>query len=151
MQLTSFTDLGLRIVMRLAVLDDDETATTSELAGQLNVRYTHAAKVVPALQKAGVIVTRRGRSGGMRLADGARRFSVGALVRELEGDSEVVTCEGTSPCPLRGGCRLRSALRQAQEAFLAALDPLTIDDITADPTASLLLTIGTAPAAPGPA
>lgn len=143
MQLTGFTDLALRIVMRLAVLEE-ETATTASLADQLHVRATHAAKVVTALHKLGVVETRRGRTGGLRLAEGAGELSVGWLVRELEGSREVVDCEGADPCPLRGGCRLRTALRDAQEAFFAALDPLTVDDVSAPPTRSLLLSLGPA-------
>ena len=145
MQLTGFTDLALRLVMRLAVLDEGETATTGALADQLHVRATHAAKVVTALHKLGVVEARRGRTGGLRLAGDARSVSVGWLVRELEGPREVVDCEGANPCPLRGGCRLRTALREAQEAFFAALDPLTIDDVSASPTRSLLLSLGPAP------
>ena len=145
MQLTSFTDLGLRIAMRLAVLGEDETATTSLLASQLHVRYTHAVKVVAALQKAGVVETRRGRQGGLRLAEGAREVPVGSLVRQLEGPGEVVDCDGASPCPLRGGCRLRSALRRAQEAFLASLDGVTIGDVASPPTRSLLLSLSAGP------
>lgn len=144
MQLTGFTDLALRLVMRLAVLDDG-TATTSQLADQLHVRYTHAAKVVTALHKLGVIEARRGRTGGLRLADGAGATSVGFIVRQLEGAREVVECEGAQPCPLRSACRLRAALRDAQEAFFAALDPLTIDDVAAGPTRPLLLTLGIGP------
>ncbi len=145
MQLNAFTDLALRIAMRLAVLDGDGTATTAALAEQLHVRYTHATKVVTALEKLGVVQTRRGRAGGLRLAAGAREISVGAIVRELEGAREVVDCDGADPCPLRSGCRLRSALRRAQEAFYATLDPVTIDDVAASPTRSLLLSLGSGP------
>jgi len=148
MQLTAFTDLALRIVMRLAVLEPGSAATTGELAVQLNVRATHASKVVTALSALGVVDTRRGRNGGLRLADGAESVSVGHLVRQLEGGpdqgKEVVECEGAHPCPLRAGCRLRAALRDAQEAFFAALDPLTIADVTVSPTRSLLLGLGSA-------
>ena len=145
MQLTAFTDLGLRIVMRLAVLDAEETATTRALAEDLNVPATHAAKVVTQLGRLGVVDARRGRAGGLRLADGARGVSVGFVARSLEGDGEVVECEGANPCPLRGGCRLRGALARAREAFFAALDPVTIADVSAAPTRDLLLTIGARP------
>jgi Rrf2 family nitric oxide-sensitive transcriptional repressor len=149
-QLTGFTDLALRIVMRLAVLDEERATTTSELADELNVSTAHAAKVVTVLGGLGVVDARRGRRGGLRLAEGAAALSVGALVRRLEGGPgyaegqgrEVVQCEGAHPCPLRAGCRLRAALRDAQEAFFAALDPLTIADVTAAPTRSLLLSLG---------
>jgi nitric oxide dioxygenase len=137
-QLTGFTDLALRIVMRLAVLGDG-SATTAMLAEQLRVKQSHAAKVVTALHKLGVVEARRGRSGGLRLAEGAQTMSIGSLVRQLEGPGEVVDCEGSNPCPLRGGCRLRAALAHAREAFFAALDPLTVADVTAGPTRTLLL------------
>jgi Rrf2 family nitric oxide-sensitive transcriptional repressor len=148
MQLTGFTDLALRIVMRLAVLDDRDLETTASLADQLRVKQTHAAKVVTTLNRLGVVDARRGRKGGLRLAEGAHAISIGSIVRELEGGpdgrKEVVECEGANPCPLRGGCRLRSALRDAQEAFFAVLDPLTIADVSAAPTRSLLLSLGPA-------
>lgn len=126
--------------MRLAVLDEGDSSTTAVLSEQLNVKATHAAKVVTALHRLGVVEARRGRTGGLRLAPGAGSTSVGRLVRELEGAGEVVDCEG-GQCPLRGGCRLRSALAQAQEAFFAALDPITIDDVSAAPTRTLLLAL----------
>lgn len=138
-QLTKFTDLALRIVMRLTVEEESSPpATTRAVAEQLAVSYHHATKVVATLQKLGVVETRRGRAGGLRLTQDSRALSVGGLVRELEGGHEVVECEGSNPCPLRGGCRLRSALRDAQEAFFATLDPLTVADLTASPTRFLL-------------
>lgn len=145
MQLTRFTDLALRIVMRLSVLEEGESATTTALAEQLRVRPAHAAKVVTALGRLGVVETRRGRTGGISLAADAHETSIGRIVRELEGDGEVVECEGDNPCPLRTGCRLRRALREAQEAFYASLDPLTVADVAAAPTRTLLLSIGSGP------
>lgn len=146
MQLTGFTDLALRIVMRLAVLEDGETSSTSALAEQLHVSYAHATKVVTALQKFGVVETRRGRSGGLRLAESGPQTSVGAIVRHLEGHREVVECESANPCPLRGACRLRAALREAQEAFFAVLDPITVEDVSAAPTRMVLLSLARGPA-----
>lgn len=148
MQLTGFTDLALRIVMRLAVLDDGESASTGALADQLRVSYAHATKVVTALQRFGVVETRRGRTGGLRLAPEGRDTSVGAIVRHLEGGREVVECEGANPCPLRGACLLRAALREAQEAFFAVLDPITVADVAAAPTRSLLLSLSAGPSDP---
>ncbi len=142
MQLAGFTDLALRVVMRLAALDPSESMTTRALADALAVKYTHATKAVTALHKLGVIDARRGRSGGLRLAVAAGHISVGSLVRGFEGGKEVIACDGATPCPLRGGCRLRGALARAQEAFFASLDPITIADVASAPTRSLLLTLG---------
>lgn len=151
MQLTQFTDLGLRIVMRLAAgsgTDAGSAPSTRVIAEQLAVSYTHATKVVARLSEMGVVTTRRGRGGGLAITELGRTASLGWLTRQLEGDDEVVTCEGDKPCPLRHACRLRSALRDAQNAFYGALDALTVHDLTARGTSAenVLLTL-TAPAA----
>lgn len=141
MQLSSFTDVALRIVMRLAVLE--QVATTRSLADQLHVSYTHATKVVTALVGLGVVDSQRGRAGGLRLAEGAHEVTVGRIARALEGpDEEMVECEGDTPCPLRRACLLRGALRDAREAFFAHLDGLTLADVTHPPTRAVLLELG---------
>ncbi|WKK25122.1 Rrf2 family transcriptional regulator [Streptomyces olivoreticuli] len=145
MRLTKGTDIALRIAMRLAVAGDEEAPTTREVAGAVGVPYTHAAKVVSRLQHLGVVEARRGRGGGLTLTAAGRSASIGRLVRDLEGAGDVVGCEDDPPCPLRGACRLRGALREAQEAFFAALDPITVEELTAPPTGPLLLSLGTGP------
>jgi Rrf2 family nitric oxide-sensitive transcriptional repressor len=146
MRLTRFTDLALRVLMRLAV-ERGELPTTREVASAVDVPYTHAAKVVAKLQHMGLVEARRGRGGGLLLTAAGREASVGAVVRELEGPGDVVDCEGTTPCPLRSACRLRGALRQAQEAFFASLDPLTLSELVEAPTGPLLVALSPTPAA----
>ncbi|WP_128381682.1 RrF2 family transcriptional regulator [Streptomyces cavernae] len=140
MRLLRSTDLALRMLMRLAVMDAP-SPTTREVAEDMEVPYTHAAKVVAELQHLGLVAARRGRGGGLTLTEEGRSASVGAIVRHFEGDGDVVECEGDTPCPLNSGCRLRGALRRAQEAFYASLDPLTMRDVVAAPTGPLLLQI----------
>ncbi|MFR9791527.1 RrF2 family transcriptional regulator [Streptomyces sp. MB22_4] len=144
MRLLRSTDLALRILMRLAVSTDD-TPATRKVAADMDVPYTHAAKVVAELQHLGLVDARRGRGGGLALTERGRTASVGAVVRTFEGDDEVVECEGATPCPLRSDCRLRGALRRAQEAFYATLDPITLDQIVTDPTGPVLLGISLRP------
>ncbi|MGM9331824.1 RrF2 family transcriptional regulator [Streptomyces murinus] len=144
MRLLRSTDLALRILMRLAVSTED-TPATRKVAEDMGVPYTHAAKVVAELQHLGLVDARRGRGGGLALTERGRAASVGAIVRTFEGDDEVVECEGATPCPLRSDCRLRGALRRAQEAFYGFLDPITLDQIVTDPTGPVLLGISTRP------
>ncbi|MFD6425688.1 RrF2 family transcriptional regulator [Streptomyces sp. NPDC060198] len=145
MRLTRFTDVALRVLMRLAVMENGEPPTTREVASVMRVPYTHTAKVVARLQHLGLVEARRGRGGGLALTGAGRTASIGGLVRELEGEGDVVECEGDTPCPLLAACRLRGALRRAQEAFFAELDPLTVTELVASPTGPLLIGLGTGP------
>lgn len=140
MQLTRFTDIGLRIVMALAA-DPENTHTSRQLADDLHLSYTHVAKVVSRLSELGVVSSRRGRSGGLAITELGPQAGVGWLARHLEGDDEIVECDGAVPCPLRSSCRLRQALATAQDAFYSSLDRLTVQDLIADPTGAQLLTL----------
>ncbi|MDQ0683349.1 Rrf2 family nitric oxide-sensitive transcriptional repressor [Streptomyces achromogenes] len=144
MRLLRSTDLALRVLMRLAVTGENPqvTPTTRAVAAAMEVPYTHAAKVVAELQHMGLLETRRGRGGGLALTGAGRAASVGAVVRAFEGEGDVADCEGgAAPCPLSSACRLRGALRRAQEAFCRSLDPLTLADLVTEPTGPLLLGI----------
>ncbi|MEU0570771.1 Rrf2 family transcriptional regulator [Nonomuraea sp. NPDC005983] len=141
MRLTAFTDISLRIVMRLAVAHRDELLTTRVVADMVAVPYSHAAKAVARLSELGLVEARRGRGGGLQLTERGRAASVGEVVRSLEVAGDVVGCEDDPPCPLRAACRLRAALRQAQEAFYASLDTVTIASLVASPTGPALLSL----------
>ena len=108
MQLTRFTDLGLRAVMLLAAGEaDGRRVTTGSIAAGANASENHIAKAVARLSDLGLVSARRGRVGGLTLTDEGRNASIGWLVRRLEGDREVVECGGSAPCPLVPACRLR--------------------------------------------
>lgn len=138
MQLTRFTDLGLRALMLLAAGENDgQRVTTRQIATSAGASENHIAKAVSRLVELGLVNARRGRVGGLSLTDAGRSVSIGRLVRELEGDREVIDCE-QSACPLIAGCRLRRALAEAKEAFYAELDRYTVTDLVRSPALPLL-------------
>ncbi|MCX4471680.1 Rrf2 family transcriptional regulator [Micromonospora sp. NBC_01655] len=142
MKLNRSTDMALRIAMLTAA--SGRRTTVDELAERLALPRNHVAKVVQRLQHLGVLVTIRGRSGGVTFAAEATAYTVGQVVRAFEGDGEVVDCEAPA-CPLRAACRLRLELRQAQEAFLAVLDRVSLGDLVDGPAGPVLLALGPAP------
>ncbi|OBC04811.1 transcriptional regulator [Mycobacterium sp. 852013-50091_SCH5140682] len=131
MQLTRFTDLGLRTLMLLASAESSgRRVTTRTIAASANASEHHVAKAVSRLAELGMVHARRGRVGGLVLTEAGRTASIGALVRELEGDREVIECGGEHPCPLIAACRLRRALAEAKAAFYAELDRHTVTDLS---------------------
>ncbi|NYF58163.1 RrF2 family transcriptional regulator [Micromonospora purpureochromogenes] len=145
MKLNRSTDMALRIAMLTAPAS--ARTTVDELAERLDLPRSHVAKVVQRLQRLGVLVTIRGRSGGVAFAEGAEELTVGQVVRAFEGEGEVVACE-ESGCALRADCRLRVQLRRAQAAFLAVLDDVRLGDLAGSPAAPVLLTLSARPRTP---
>jgi Rrf2 family transcriptional regulator, nitric oxide-sensitive transcriptional repressor len=136
MQLTLKTDYALRILMALAATD--EVLSVEWLAAHYGISRNHLAKVAQALTAAQLVVTTRGRTGGMRLALAPGEINVGAVVRRFERFEGFVACMGgEEQCPIEGVCGLKPALGGALEAFLSHLDRFTLADISRRPDAIL--------------
>ena len=127
MRLTSFTDYGLRALMRLAS-EPERIFTTDEIANEFDISRNHLTKVVRDLANAGFITTQRGAGGGFRLAQPADAISLGDVVRRLEARHALVECfrEDGGACLLTPKCRLKRRLAAASKAFLDELDKSTL-------------------------
>ena len=132
MRLTLYTDLSLRLLMYLAVKPDG-SATIQEVAGRYGVSRNHLMKVAQRLGSGGFLQTVRGRGGGLRLGKPANAIVLGDVVRTTEEDFRLVECfePGQSTCVLLPRCRLKKALSEALDAYLAVLDAHTLADLTA--------------------
>jgi Rrf2 family nitric oxide-sensitive transcriptional repressor len=134
MRLTSFTDFGLRALMRAAG-EPDRTFSTEEIAREFAISRNHLTKAVRDLAQAGFVETRRGGGGGFRLARPAEAITVGAVVRALEARHALVECfrPDGGACVLTPTCRLSARLARAREAFLADLDGVTLAEVAWTP------------------
>ena len=130
MRLTSFTDYGLRMLMRMAGAPD-RAHSTAEMADEFGLSRNHLSKIMQRLSRGGIVETRRGGGGGATLARPAREIRLGDVVRLLEEDQPLVECFNpeANTCSLDGRCRLKARLRSAETVFLADLDRSTLADI----------------------
>ncbi len=136
MRLTSFTDYGLRMLMRMAG-DPGRAFSTSEMAEEFGLRRNHLAKIMQHLARAGLIATRRGGRGGAVLARPADSIRLGTVIRLLEEGQPLVECfaKDGGACSIACHCHLKARLRSAEIAFLAELDRSTLADIVLAPEA----------------
>ncbi len=130
MRLTSFTDYGLRMLMRMA--SAPETAfSTADLAEEFGLSRNHLTKIMQQLARGGVVETRRGGGGGAVLNRDPAEIRLGDVVRLLEDGQALVECFGPTggDCTIEGCCRLRARLRHAEARFLEDLNQSTLRDI----------------------
>ncbi len=134
MRLTRFSDIGLRVLIYLERAGAQRAPVTmAEIATQFEIPVNHLVKVVGHLSRTGWVLATRGRNGGLRLAADPAQLRIGVVLRELEGESELVDCDANG-CSLRDDCRLRDALKAGMRAFYAAMDSVTLAQITASST-----------------
>ena len=136
MRLTSFTDFGLRALMRMAS-SPDRAFSTAEIADEFGISRNHLNKVIQRLARHGFVATRRGAGGGAMLARPASEIGLGDLVRLLEQDQALVECFAPDgACCVTPVCRLKGRLHAAESAFLAELDRSTLADVALPAPAS---------------
>ncbi|AFJ03207.1 Nitrite-sensitive transcriptional repressor NsrR [Methylophaga frappieri] len=128
MQLTTHTDYSLRLLIYLAV-KQDEKATIQDAAARFDISANHLAKVVQTLVQLNYVVSHRGRGGGLRLGLPTESINIGKLVRQTE-NLQLLPCFGNkTACAIDSACTLKGVLARAQQAFLKVLDDYTLSDL----------------------
>ena len=131
MQLTTFSDYSMRVMMYLG-LQHGQLATISEIAQAYAISENHLTKVVHHLALGGYIETVRGKGGGLRLVRDSKTVNLGAMIRASEGQAGLLPClnaEGKGKCRIKTCCKLMGILREAQTALFEVLDKYTLADL----------------------
>lgn len=91
----------------LAALKGERFHLVDEVARRTGLRHASLAKALQELARKGIVESRRGPSGGYRLAPGARKLSLSELVaaaRRAAGSGECMlearACDRKNPCSL---------------------------------------------------
>ncbi|TPG61644.1 nitric oxide-sensing transcriptional repressor NsrR [Ewingella americana] len=139
MQLTSFTDYGLRALIYMASLPNNQMTNISQVTEVYGVSRNHMVKIINQLSRAGLVTAVRGKNGGIKLGKPAETIRIGDVVRELE-PLTLVNCAGDF-CHITPACRLKQVLHTAVEHFLDELNEYTLADMVRDnsPLYKLLL------------
>ena len=127
MQLTSFTDYGLRALIYMASLPEGRMTSISEVTEVYGVSRNHMVKIINQLSRAGFITAIRGKNGGISLGQEAETIRIGDGGGGLEPLS-LVNCNSEF-CHITPACRLKQALSKAVQSFLTELDNYTLADL----------------------
>lgn len=130
MKLTQYSDLGLRLLMYLA-LRKGEIATIQEVSDRFAVSKNHMVKVSHQLTKSGLIASIRGCNGGVRLAVPAESISVEEALRATEDNFDLVECFQATEnhCVISDVCKLSGVLDAALAAFFEVLREVSLADL----------------------
>jgi Rrf2 family nitric oxide-sensitive transcriptional repressor len=143
MQLTTHTDYALRLLIYLAVFKSEAALTVQDAAGRYGISANHLAKVAQNLVQQGYITSQRGRGGGLSLMKDPAEINIGEVVRTIESFNLVECFGNDSMCRIERDCKLATAIDEAREAFLQALDRYTLADLV-HPKPKLIKMLGVA-------
>lgn len=129
MQITRFTDYAIRVMMMLA-LHENEICRTAEIANNFSISKHHLTKVIQELNRKGWVETYAGVSGGVKIKPEALDIRLSEIINTIEG-FDLAECFDTvnNTCPIVSVCRLRGIWSEARDAFLGVLQKYTVRDL----------------------
>ena len=97
---------ALRIMIDIAE-HEPQITSVNELAARQEISVKYAEAIVGALSRAGLLVSRRGKTGGYVLSKSADAITAGDILRAGEDSLATVAClsEPVNPCPRAAGCK----------------------------------------------
>lgn len=136
MQLTRQTEYAIRILIELASLPQGKVIQSRIISEKQDVPDKFLKKTVQVLVRAGLVESRRGMQGGVKLAVPANSITIADLVNIIEGQVAINPCLAKGVhCKNSPDCRVRVILQRAQQAMLAELGKETIADLAMESVA----------------
>ena len=128
--ITRKADYAARVLLHLSMSSPELWIRTQDIAQQQLIPGRLIRHVIVSLVGAGLVRTKRGSGGGVRLARAASEISLLDAVEAVEGPFYLNTCiPDPSECPLSHRCSVHDAWVRAQDVLVEQLRRETFDKL----------------------
>ncbi|CAN5182914.1 Rrf2 family transcriptional regulator [soil metagenome] len=130
MKISAQEEYGLRCLVQLATLEDDESLTLPQIAEREGISTANAGKLLWLLNKAGFVQATRGTKGGYTLARPADDIRLSEVIKILDEDEINAHCDSykgvLETCIHNGDCGIRPVIVGLHEIVENALSQITL-------------------------
>ena len=122
---------ALRLMVDLAMNADKQPVRVKEISARQEISDKYLEQIISVLTKAGFVRSTRGPQGGYRLAKEPKDYTVGSILRLIEGKLCPVACLETDEnvCERRAGCITLPLWEKLDEAINNIVDNVTLQDL----------------------
>ncbi len=131
MNISAKGEYAIRAMLDLTLSDGDDLRPIQDIAAHQGIPQRYLEQVLLQLKRAGLLVSRRGSSGGYRLNRPPDQITVGSVLRAVEGSVpglEPPRRAGRKPHPDAAG-DLSELWREIDEAVSGVIDRTTLADL----------------------
>lgn len=134
MKLSVRGEYALRALLVLGLNYDQPVVRIQTISTEQNIPKRFLEQILNDLKSAGLVESRRGVSGGYRLARRPEEITVAAVVRHIEGALAPVSCVSERfyekcSCPDEARCAIRSVMKEIREAIVKIAERVTIGEL----------------------
>ncbi len=122
---------ALRLMLDLAMAPEDEYVSIKSIAARQEISEKYLEQIITVLSRSGFVRSIRGAQGGYKLAKPAEDYTVGMILRIIEGNLVPVACMEDDPnqCPRSAKCATLEVWRQLNDAINGVVDHITLADL----------------------
>lgn len=132
MKMSSKARYGLYVAVELAKnYNDDVLVNVTNLSQATGVTEKYLEQIIALMKKANIVSATRGANGGYKLTDNPDNITVGAVLRAVEDNLEIVDCLH-SDCANRGKCVARNLWGKLYDNINGYLDTISLTQLAED-------------------
>ena len=121
---------ALRLMLDLAIHSEGSAVPLRDVAQRQEISDKYLEQIVTQLSRAGLVRSVRGAGGGYLLTRTPEGYTVGEILRVLEGSLAPVSCaDGVGCCERADRCVTVEVWREIQAAVDGVVDHLTLADL----------------------
>lgn len=122
---------ALRLMLDLALNGQDQYVTIKSISERQEISGKYLEQIITVLSRAGFVKSVRGSQGGYKLARPAEEYTVGMILRLIEGSMVPVACMEDDPnqCPRCDKCATLDLWKQLNKAISDVIDNTTLADL----------------------
>ncbi len=97
---------ALRMMLDIAINNTGDWISLKDISRRQGISVKYLEQIVTALTRAGLLRSSRGPMGGYMLVKNPAQYTVGSILRVVEGDLVPVACmeDAENQCPRKGFC-----------------------------------------------
>lgn len=122
---------ALRLMLDLAVNGEGKTLPLKIIAARQEISDKYMEQIINNLVKAGYVQSVRGAQGGYRLNGSPKDYTVGMILRLMEGSLSPVPClDGErNSCQRAESCVTAEVWQKIKDAVDGVVDSITLEDL----------------------
>ena len=122
---------AVRLLLDIAMNDEVEPVRLKDTAERQDISMKYLEQIISILVRAGYVKSIRGPQGGYRLTKEPKDYTIGMILRQVEGSLAPVSCldDDVNTCERQAECVSLRIWRELNDANKGVVDKYTLQDL----------------------
>ena len=131
MKISAKSRYALHLMLALAMQENGENLSVKSVAERQGISEKYLEQIIPLLIRDGLVRSVRGAKGGYHLVKSAEDYTVGLILRTVEGSIAPVSCldDEVNQCARCKACATLDLWEQVDQAISNVVDHVTLADL----------------------